>query len=366
MRILHCIALGGRGGTGHTAFRLVQLLNEHGHYAKIALWENSVLHQRAKEKNIPYTGDIKMRPKFTPMSFISDVIKLKRLIEEESIEIVHTYRTPDYWRAAVAIQLCRKRPKLVRSRTIVVPIHAHIFNRWLHNRATDLVLAKATLIRDNYQRAKKFDMSRVKLFLDGVDTQTYHPANKSNFLRKKYNIDKNTLLVGTVARLSKIKGFDYLLPAIRASQSLPFHFFIIGFGKLQKEIEAYINKYNLKNVTIIGKVPDIEKYIASLDIYLLTSIGSEGSSRATLEAMASGLPVITTNVGVLPDIVRHEENGFLIPPRSSRAIVQALNQFLQNNALVTAMGKKSRQIVEENFTEKQVIERLENIYKSLL
>ncbi len=366
MRILHCIALGGRGGTGHTAFRLVQLLNKHGHYAKIALWKNSVLHKRALKENIPFTGDIQMRPKFTPISFISDVIKLRSLIDEEKFDIVHTYRTPDYWRAAIAIKFSRRKPKLVRSRTIVVPIHSHFFNRWLHNKATDLVLAKASVIVDNYRRAKNFDQSTVKLFLDGVDTKTFHPSNRSDFLRKKYKVSENKLLVGSLARLSKIKGFDYLLPAIRASQSLPFHFFLIGFGNLKNEIEQYIEKHNLQNVTLIGAVPDIEKHLAALDIYLLASIGSEGSSRATLEAMASGLPVITTRVGVLPDIVRHEENGFLIPPRSSDAIVQALHNFLHNRTLLTTMGNKSRQIIENNFTEDIVIRRLENIYRQLL
>lgn len=366
MRVLHCIALGDRGGTGHTAFRLVQLLNRHGYYTKIVVYEQSVLHQRAKEHNIPYTTRLKMRPNFTPVSFISDVIKLKRIIDNEQFDIVHTYRTPDYWRAGISVRLSRRKPRLVRSRSIVVPVRCHLFNRWLHNRMTDLVLAKASVIRDNYRRTKVLDMSKVELFLDGVDADTFHPSQKNDFLRKKFNIPNDKIIVGTVARLSKIKGYDYLLPAIRASRALPFHFFIIGFGKMRKEIELYIKKYDLQNVSMIGEVPDVEKYLGSLDIYLLSSIGSEGSSRATLEAMATGLPIISTSVGVLPDIVRHQENGFLIQPRSSDAIVQALNNFVQNKNLLQVMGNASRQIIEENFTEDIVIERLEKIYKKLL
>lgn len=367
MRILHMIALGGRGGTGYTAFRLVRLLHEHKQNVKMALWPGTVLHELALKHGVPHTTELKMQPKFHPVSFVKDVFRLKKMIEDDGIQIVHTYRSPDYWRAAIAVLLCKNKPKLVRSRSIVVPVKQHLFNRWIHNHVTDCVLATAKLIYQNYENARKFDCSKVRLFLDGVDAHKYSPDNKNDFLREKYNLSEDTLIAGMVARFSKIKGYRYLLPSIKKLQQQNIHFFLVGFGPMKEEIESWVAENKLDNVTVIGeKVQDIDRYFGAFDLYLLTSIGSEGSSRATLEAMASGLPIVATKVGVLPDLIEEKVNGLLIKDRSEDEIIEAMTWCVNHRDELKTMGGQAREFIENNFSEERVIENLIAIYQELL
>ncbi len=360
------IALGGRGGTGYTAFRLAKLLHEKGHYVKLAVWDNSMIHKWAEENGIPYTTEFSMRPKFSPFSFLVDIIKLKKMLEKENFEIVHVYRSPDYWRAAIAVKLAKNKPKLIRSRSIVVPIRDHFFNRILHNKFTDKVIATASLIVENYKKAKGFDTDKVILFLDGVNCHRFNPSNKSNFLREKYNITEDKIIVGTVARFARVKGYKYLLEAIKGLKDYPVHFVLIGIKKDENILNSLLNS-KLENITVITeKIKDIEKYYGGMDVYLLSSIGSEGSSRATLEAMATGLPVIATSVGVLPDIVKNEKNGFLIKPADSEEIKRAVLKFIKNPELIEKMGKESRKIIESEFCEEIIVKKLEKIYEEVL
>jgi len=106
--------------------------------------------------------------------------------------------------------------------------------------------------------------------------------------------------------------------------------------------------------------------LAALDIGLITSIGSEANSRAALEFMASGKPVVGTSVGVIPEIVHHEEQGYIVEPRNAGATAAALEKLITSPILRQRLGNSARQSVETNFSLPRFGRVMESVYQKLL
>ncbi|MFA6749270.1 MAG: glycosyltransferase family 4 protein, partial [Candidatus Riflebacteria bacterium] len=111
---------------------------------------------------------------------------------------------------------------------------------------------------------------------------------------------------------------------------------------------------------------DIEKVIADIDIGLISSIGSEANTRAGLEYMASGKPVVGTSVGVIPEVIVDKVTGFVVPHSNSKALAEAILKLVQNNAMRQLMGQSSRHRAEQVFSLKRFAQDMEKTYRSLL
>ena len=145
-----------------------------------------------------------------------------------------------------------------------------------------------------------------------------------------------------------------------------FELLIGGNGDV-KQLNDRIRKYNLsKIVTFIGWIRGKDKHEALLDsdLYLLPSY-YEGLPISILEAMAYQLPIISTNVGGIPQIVKNFENGFLIQPGNQKELIDSLRYFISDRDKLITFGKKSEELIN-NYLPERVIEKLETIYQDLL
>ena len=118
-------------------------------------------------------------------------------------------------------------------------------------------------------------------------------------------------------------------------------------------------------VRLLGNVPDIAPLLQCSEVFALPSV-TEGLSGALLEALASGLPVIATSVGGAPDIIRHMESGYLIPPDNAQQLQQALLTLLSDSSLRARLGECGRQRTASAYSLELVADRLANVYRALL
>jgi glycosyltransferase involved in cell wall biosynthesis len=121
-----------------------------------------------------------------------------------------------------------------------------------------------------------------------------------------------------------------------------------------------------ERVRLLGKRRDVEAVLAASDVYVLSSIGSEGSSRATLEALATGLPVLCADVGMLPDIVRENETGYLFPPGDERALRDLLARVVDDRHLRARLGRAARAWAVDNRSEEAMLESVLRVYRRVL
>jgi glycosyltransferase involved in cell wall biosynthesis len=188
-------------------------------------------------------------------------------------------------------------------------------------------------------------------------------------MRVSLGLDVEAIVIAIVASLTANKGHGILLTAFKkAFRSHPLiRLLIVGDGPLRDQLETATRKLMMDQAVVFtGIRQDVFSLLQTSDIFVLPSRDREGLGIALIEAMAVGLPVIGTNLGGIPEVIEDGENGFIVSPRSSEQLAEALKKLVNDQALRTNMGRRGRQIYEEKFTMPKMIKQIETLYDQLL
>ena len=172
----------------------------------------------------------------------------------------------------------------------------------------------------------------------------------------------------SVARLSPEKDFPTLLQAVAiVVRTVPdFQLLMIGNGAERANLEALTRTLGIEaNVEFLGERSDIPELLARAGFFVSSS-KSEGISLTILEAMAVGLPVVTTRVGGNPEIVVEGQTGYLVPDQNPEALAAAMLQMLSQRDTWSSMGALGRQRVEQQFDIRTMIRQYEELYTEVL
>lgn len=175
--------------------------------------------------------------------------------------------------------------------------------------------------------------------------------------------------VGVLARLDPVKGHDVVLDAARLlKRGFPeLRFLCAGEGALLDRLRWQLAPLGLaESVRFLGRVPDAWAFLAGCRIGLVASTGSEAVSRAALEWMAAGRPLVATRVGGIPDLVEDGVTGVLVPPGDAPALAGALRDLLSNPARAEAMGRAARERWEREFSPEPFYRRTQEAYDEAL
>ncbi len=175
-------------------------------------------------------------------------------------------------------------------------------------------------------------------------------------------------LVGIVARLVPIKAHEvFLTAAVRVRQALPAaRFLIVGDGELRGALEARVTSLGLGDaVRFLGWRADLDRLYADMDVVVLTS-RNEGSPVALIEAMAAGVPVVSTNVGGVADVVDDGVNGWLAPMDDDAALARHVLAVLADPAQARSMGQRGRAKVAATYDAGRLVGDIEGLYEDLV
>lgn len=209
--------------------------------------------------------------------------------------------------------------------------------------------------------------SRINKVVNGVDTNKFCPQNKEN-ARRALGASKSDFIIGTVGRLDPIKNQHLLLHAsARLNKTRKnLRLVLIGDGPNRHRLESIKDTLPCRDrIEFFGERDDVHKILPILDVFVLPS-ANEGISNTILEAMSTGLPVIATNVGGNPELVRHGHTGLLVPPGDQDAIVDALNLYIEQNPhTIGVHGQNARERAVREFSLNRMIKQYETLYRSL-
>jgi len=179
----------------------------------------------------------------------------------------------------------------------------------------------------------------------------------------------NTLRVGLVARMNeRVKNHPALLraAAVLLKEFPEMEVVLAGDGQLRPELEMLASDLGIAgNVRFLGERRDIPAVLASLDIGVLVSL-SESMPNAILEAMAAGLPVVSTRVGGSPEVVRQGETGFLVDSGNDAQLVEALRTLLQSESLRKQFGGQGREVARAQYGIGSIRKQYEDLYSETL
>lgn len=300
------------------------------------------------------------------------LIKFIRIIKNEKVCILHLHNlSPSFWGtlagliSGVKVILRTEHNILLEGKNCEKKLK-NFCRRWLGIFQKRIICVSNQVLASHTEKDKIFRKKYIKIY-NGIDISKF--SNKSCVdYRKQFHLPKDSTLIGKVARLTDQKGHEYILEAAKIiiERNPKVFFLIIGDGpKKQKLIKLAESMNLLNNVLFIGKRADVPNILKSIDIFVLSSLW-EGFPMTIIEAMASGLPIIVTDVGGNSEAVKNGTNGILIPPKNSKELANAVFKLLENIELRKKMGKKSREIVTKKFTALQMVKKTENQYLKLL
>jgi len=187
--------------------------------------------------------------------------------------------------------------------------------------------------------------------------------------RLKLGIPEDETVFGTVGRLVATKGQTYLIDAFQAvMKKIPnSRLVIIGDGSLSQKLQKQVEESGISSrVLFTGYRKDVLELLMGFDVFVLPSL-AEGLSIALLEAMASRLPVIASDVGGIPEVFGNSYCGRLVPPKDVAALSAAMVEIgLLDNTQKKRLGEEGRKKIEEEFTADVMIRKIQEVYESVL
>jgi len=344
-----------RGGQ-HQLLTLLGGLARRGHEVHLACHPKTQLEGQARECGA------RVHP-FSIRSEISPAVtgKLLGLMRRIRPDIV-AFNTPRAILPGIIASRLAGVPVRLVFRRVNFPLRRTAVTRLKYRWHIDCIVAISESIRHQLV-TDGVPFSRIRLIYEGIDLEPYPEARTRSAGRP----GRPTVL-GTVAHLSPEKGQIHL---VEAAALIPdvcsrMRFIIVGDGACRQQLEDGVQTRGLQPCfQFTGFQTETSSYFQSFDIFVLPSL-SEGLSSSILSAMASSLPVIATDVGGIPELVRSEVNGLLVPPADPAALARAMERLASDPAEAEEMGRRGRRLVAEHFTLEHKILETEALCQELL
>src|SRR5215831_3683512 len=223
------------------------------------------------------------------------------------------------------------------------------------------VLVNSNAIRSYLAKDDGIDPARIRVIYNGIDTSRF-PNTSGESLAVLAPQHRRIAMVANMH--GDVKGHAELLEAAQrvCARHPNTRFILIGDGALREELKERTAAMGLEeNIVFLGHRTDVSSLLAGCEIGVIAS-RAEGLPNAVLEYMAAGLPVVATNVGGVPEIVRHEVTGLLVPARNSSALAAAILRLLDERQLRERLGQNAKEFVFSNFDSADLGEKLIFLY----
>lgn len=293
------------------------------------------------------------------------VFKLRRLIKDESIDIIHAQTRVAHFTAHILSKTTGV-PYVVTWHGFYRP---HLFRKFLPcwgNRT----IAISDAVAQNLKEAFGRDDAKIRVVLNGIDGDKFraedYEANRSQ-IRARYGLN-DAPVIGIVSRLAPEKGHMVLLEAFAGLLGdIPTaQLIIIGDGKIRGELERKTEQLGIKrSVFFFGQILNVAEFLAIMDVFVRPST-VEGFGLGVVEAMMMHRPVVTSDLSEFRQILDGGKAGLLVKPGNSASLKDALSKLLCEPAFAGDLGRAGYEYAVKNFSAERMTSDIENIYKEVV
>jgi len=264
------------------------------------------------------------------------------------------------------MRLTLKRKPLVRTRHVSAPVSQNKATRWLYQKASDHIVTTGEKLRETLIKDNGIKPGKITSVPTGIDCKTFVPATNKVTIREDLGLPKDKLIIGIVATLRSWKGHQYLIDAFHHINNPDTHLLIVGHGPQWDNLHQQIDQLQLQDkVTLCGDQTNVIPWLQAMDIFTLPSYANEGVPQSIMQAMACGLPIISTTAGSITEIV-NEKTGIIVNQKSSDALSHAMNLLIENTEMRYALGQQSVEFSNLHCSINTMTEKMDKIFTSIV
>lgn len=303
-----------------------------------------------------------------PHGYYLNVFKTKKILRELKPDLLHAHYASGYGTLARQVKFHPLLLSVWGCDVLEFPFQSTLKKRIIKKnlRAADYLASTSHVMKEQTEKLIR-PQNPVHITPFGVDCDTFKPIEK--FRR---SIREDEFIVGTVKYLGKPSGIEYLVRAFSILKenytgTKRLRLIIAGDGSQKRKLEQLAEELNIgQETTFLGNISHSE-IPALLNRFSVTVFPSlwESFGVSIIEASACGLPVITSDVGGLPEVVQDGVTGLIVPREDPPAIAEAIGKLLDNKSLREEMGKSGRQFVLQHYEWHENVDRMEALYKKI-
>jgi glycosyltransferase involved in cell wall biosynthesis len=350
------------GGGEKWTFATAEILDEDPEYnVYIAAGIDTELYKRAEEAGIK-TKKVNIKSGITVLNPFKS-FRFRNFLKNKNIDILFLNMSQDLKFGGVTGKSAGLN-RIIYRRGSAIPIKDRFYNKFLLTQCVTDIIAnskatKETILRNTSQWLNE---DKIELIYNGIDLAKIDKALENPVdVRKEFGIADNKIIIGNIGRLSYQKGHEFLIGAVELlkQERDDFVVLIIGDGEREEELKKWVkDKYLEEYIIFTGFRDDVYNILPSLD-FLLHTARWEGFGFVIAEAMAAGLPVVSTNVSNISEIIIDGETGYLAEAENIEDIAAKTLNMLQKKDK-NKLGIAGRKIIEEKFTKEIMIKKIKS------
>lgn len=364
IKVLECIRQGSIGGGESHLLSLVENLDRSRFDPVVLSFTDGPMITRLKELGVPVHIIHTTKP-FNIFKWKT----VRRFIEQQGVQLVHAHGT----RANSNVLWPAKKLKI----PVIYTVHGWSFHDDQHPLIKKIRIWGEKLLTANTSRnisvsesnkqtgVKNFSSFSSVVVNNGIDRKKFNPGGSFTAVRKEWNIPDDAVIILFIARFTHQKQPLALLNAFiaAAKENSRIHLVMIGDGEQKEAASAIVQQAEVKDrIHLFPFRQDVPHVLAAADIFVLPSLW-EGLPIGLLEAMAMGKAIIATRVDGTSEIIKHNENGFLIEPAAlEKNLGAALLELAADPVRRTQLGEQAAQTVRERFDAEKMTRQIESIY----
>lgn len=308
---------------------------------------------------------------FAPFNLLSTIAQIRMMIMEIAPDILHSHYILDYGFYGSLTGFHPFVASAWGTDVLVVPNQSRV-----RRALTRYALEKADLITCDGENSKSamidlgVDGGKIKLISHGIDTRRFYPGRRDEALRAELGLGESSTVI-SVRNLKPIYSLASLIEAVPLvlREVHDARFIVAGEGDEKSALMKLAKSRGvLDHVLFAGAIPHerIPAYLASSDVYVSTSLSDGGMAVSTLEAMASGLAPVTTDVGDVRRWIKDGKNGFVVPTKNPEVLAEKIIYMLRNKEVLKRFGATNRSLIEERADYYKEMEKVGRIYENLI
>jgi len=363
MKILH-IAFSGLGGHGNVFFSMADADTAKQNQNEVIFFGTEEVRagyiEKASQRNIPWFY-VKKKSGFDFASYR----QIEKIIKDRQPDVIFLHSSSYIFPVKKATSFIAKKIKIIVRET--QPNHLKTKLNWLGLCVSLVAATTVVFLSTEYRDVIKkrlplfFSDKRTAVIPKGVDLDVYGPADK---------LQHETINIGMQSRLSETKDHQTLIEAfaqlLKSGIDKPLKLFIAGDGVCRPQLEKQVQDLSIGHtVEFTGMLEEtaLPSFINSLDIYVHATLG-ETMSTAIMQVMACRRPIVASNVLGVDNMIKHNENGLLVPAKDAAALCAAMLKLINNTALAQTLAVNAYTFAQNNYSNTIMLERYNKIFSA--